>query len=692
MGTIEAIYEVTTDEFVPPRPLWLIDKQGRIRWAAGIEAASGMHCWEALACAATSRRTCKAIRLDQFRAPDGCLDHEQAAYPAGTCLILPIPRPSKELLVCGPQGSALPTGNSLFVSLFNLASAIISSNLIDGTNAVAELIRITTGADNCELFLADMSQRGLLLTACVGSDRKALLSRSRFEPGEGLPGLAFAKGRPVTTLRLDPKDRFPCGEHSPIVAFLSVPITAPDGHVIGCINLAWRHRDVPVQRLANTLWEAVPTLGSAICASYWTYRQRVISSAERVADRATLSLQAVLEAVGADAACLVEWSERDYKAKRTHLVGSAPPTCHWLASPEAAPCLSRTNKSGFRTVALDKTHDNGPEPCKQMCFSGVSACCIPIVGLSGRIGRLLVGFRTFKYDHSGRLLVPLQIMAEEVSRNLPEPTATVYPPFVDVGHPQLNIRCFGEFEVSIGENKLDPQSFPRRDALTLLKILVLRAGKQLHRERLIDWLWPEADDRSGLNRLHGVIHTLRRVIEPHASKRRWIYLVNEGETYSFLPGDTASVDVISFQENIALADRDLHQESFAPHATHYLEQAVELYRGDLYENDQYSEWCDVERVTLQREFLDALANLARIYLTHGEGERAVKALRKALTYDDSREDLHNELVRCLMRQRRYKEAKDQVRECLRCLCEDVGVEPSSETLRLYHSLFQLRQE
>ena len=99
-----------------------------------------------------------------------------------------------------------------------------------------------------------------------------------------------------------------------------------------------------------------------------------------------------------------------------------------------------------------------------------------------------------------------------------------------------------------------------------------------------------------------------------------------------------------------------------------------------------SDWCDIERTALQREFIDAMGTLARAYLTLGEGKRAMYALRRALAYDYSREDLHTELVRCLIRFRRHKEANEQIYDCVRYLREELEVEPSPETQRLFHSL------
>lgn len=572
--------------------------------------------------------------------------------------------------------------------LSSLTSEILAADLMNGAGTMLELVRIAARADDCELFLADLHGREILLGACIGPHRDLLTKRSRFESGDGIPGRAFAQGHPVTAQRLAPGDRFARDEsQSPELSFASIPLAAPNKRIIGCLDLAWRDSDVPVEDVAEVLWKALSPLGNAICAAYWTYRQNIVEEVARsTSPPSDASLKALRDATEADAACLVMWSERDHKILRTDTFGSSPPRCPWLASPEASPCSSRSSESCFRLLALGAPDERTPEPCKQVSFDGTAVCCVPVVGHPDRTGRLLVGFRKRAPEDARRLLVPLQVMAEHIGTHLHEPDAATRTIAAACTLPPLDIRCFGHFEVSIGGDRLGASAFPRRDALTLLKLLVLRAGKQVHRERLIDWLWPSANEQSGLNRLHGVVHALRAVIEPYAAERRWTYLLSEGETYTFLPGESTSVDLISFQENLALARRDLKDATFAPHVTHYLEQAVELYRGDLYEDDQYCDWCDVERIALQRDFVEALASLARISLTLGEAKRAIDAFRRALTYDPSREDLHDELIRCLIRQRRHNEARDQVRECVRYLREEVGVEPGSETQRLYDTL------
>jgi DNA-binding SARP family transcriptional activator len=75
-----------------------------------------------------------------------------------------------------------------------------------------------------------------------------------------------------------------------------------------------------------------------------------------------------------------------------------------------------------------------------------------------------------------------------------------------------------------------------------------------------------------------------------------------------------------------------------------------------------------------------------MYIGIGEAKRAIDALRRALSYDPAREDLHQELVASLVKLGRHKEAKEQISECVRLLREELGVEPTAETQRLYRGI------
>jgi DNA-binding SARP family transcriptional activator len=676
------------------RPLLLINNDRQIDWGitGNGESTQGRYCWDVLGCAARSDQQCKAVKcpkpspVARRRSKSGPV----AAYPADVCLISSIQLPFRGQLVWGPQGGNSARTNIDLHVVASLAGAILAKDVTNGGEAVLDLIRIATGADGCKLFLTDLYGKKLLLAACVGSYRSTHIQQQRFVSGAAFADLAFTQGRPVTSRA--PSARFLRGEMAEmgVGSVVSVPIPAPDGRVLGCLDLAWHDSAVPVETFADALWSAAAPLGNAICAAYWTLGQQIVrAGSDGSAQPLVKMFQMLHESVGADAGSLVMWDERSHKVQSIDAFGASPPICPWLMSPEAAPCSSRENESCFRLIALTKPDDRWPDACRQMRFDGTTVCCIPVMGQATRSGRAIIGFRHNSPKSPERLLVPLQVMAEQMGLHRQEPNAPEILVARASAIPRLQIRCFGHFEVAIDGQKVPSSAFQRRDALTLLKILVLRAGKQLHRAKLNEWLWPDVAERVGINRLHGVVHALRAVIEPYAAERRWRHVLNEGDTYTFCPDDSTSVDIIDFQKYLALARNDLRDGYFAPHLTHYLEQAVELYRADLYEEDQYSEWCDVERIALQREFVDALASLARSYLTLGDAKKAIHALRRALAHDPSREDLHQELIRCLVRLKRYQEAKEQVCDCVRHLREDLGVAPSSETQALYHSLVNM---
>lgn len=692
-------YNVTRDpaqtEPLSSRPLLLINKDLQIDWGVtgNGESTQGRYCWDVLGCASRSDQQCKAIK---------CLKPSPAArrrtksgfvgtYPTDACLISSIQLPFPGQLVWGPQrGNSAPTNIDLHVAA-SLAGAILAKDVTNGGEAVLDLIRIATGANCCKLFLTDLYGKRLLLAACVGSERSTLAQQRRFLSAAAFADLAFALGRPVTSRA--PSARLLLGEMTEmgLGSAISVPIPAPDGHILGCLDLAWHGSAVPVETIAEALWSAAAPLGNAICAAYWTLGQQIArASSGGAAQPLGNMFQMLHESVGADAGSLVMWDEHSRKLQSVDAFGESPPICPWLVSPEAAPCTSRDNESCFRLIALTKPDTHWPDACRRIRFDGTTVCCIPVMSKASRSGRAIIGFRHNSPKSPERLLVPLQVMLEQMGLHRQEHTAPAIAVARAPAIPRLQIRCFGHFELEIDGQQLSSSVFQRRDALTLLKILVLRAGKQVHRAKINEWLWPDVAERVGINRLHGVVHALRAVIEPYAAERRWKYVLNEGDTYSFCPDDSTSVDLIDFQKYLALARNGLRDGYFTPNVAHYLEQAVELYRADLYEDDQYSEWCDVERTVLQREFVDALASLARSYLTLGDVKQAINTLRRALIHDPSREDMHLELIRCLVRVKRYQEAKEQVGDCVRHLREDLGVAPSSETQALYHSLVNIK--
>lgn len=250
----------------------------------------------------------------------------------------------------------------------------------------------------------------------------------------------------------------------------------------------------------------------------------------------------------------------------------------------------------------------------------------------------------------------------------------------------LSIRCLGSFEISRNGITLPLSAFARRRALLLLKILLLRAPQPVHRDVLIDCLWPESDAITGRNRLHGVVHALRAVIEPSSASQPITYVQNQQDFYFFNTEAPHFVDLFRFQQLLQTAKTAHRQTLAAERVIAYLESAVSLYHGDLFSDEPYNEWLDAPRTLLRQQYIEAVKELTRRYTMLGRHEDTIYALRAAITLYPHFEDLHQELAHTLIALDRRVEAAEQLKACLRIVQRDCGTEPLPETLKLLRAL------
>jgi len=184
-----------------------------------------------------------------------------------------------------------------------------------------------------------------------------------------------------------------------------------------------------------------------------------------------------------------------------------------------------------------------------------------------------------------------------------------------------------------------------------------------------------------VNRLHGVVHSLRSGIEPFHADKRWLFVRNQGDLYYFDTESPHWVDIYAFRR-LSAAARDRERQGELGEAIARLEEAAALYRGDLFEDEPYADWCARERDELRGSYLDVVRNLGRLCNQTGNAELAVGHLRRGLIVDPLREDLHQMLIETLIGLGRRKDALEQCRDCVRLLREEIGAEPLPATRRL----------
>jgi predicted ATPase/DNA-binding SARP family transcriptional activator len=154
----------------------------------------------------------------------------------------------------------------------------------------------------------------------------------------------------------------------------------------------------------------------------------------------------------------------------------------------------------------------------------------------------------------------------------------------------VDITLLGGFSVVVDGRPIDAAAWTRRDATALVKVLALRPGRRLPRERLVDLLWPDLLLDRAAPRLHKAAHRARTSL----GTGRGVVLVDG--VVSLLPDAEVTVDVERFERVVAAGSAD---------------DAIALYAGDLLPDDLYETWSHADRERLRAVHLDLLRGAGR---------------------------------------------------------------------------------
>jgi DNA-binding SARP family transcriptional activator len=221
------------------------------------------------------------------------------------------------------------------------------------------------------------------------------------------------------------------------------------------------------------------------------------------------------------------------------------------------------------------------------------------------------------------------------------PAPVVKPAAAGIGS-SLGLRCFGALEVDLDGVSLDLSTIKPR-VRSLLRVLALHAGRPIHKDRLVDWLWPnEGDPRVGTRNLQVAVSSLRQLLEPGVARGAAAVVVREGDTYRLqvAPG---AVDLLEFDDLVALG-RHARAAGDTDRAVGSLSQALDLYRGDLLADEGAADWVAGERDRLRLAAADAAQLLAELHIEADRPSEAAAAADRGLRIDQYRDGLWRLLI------------------------------------------------
>ena len=240
----------------------------------------------------------------------------------------------------------------------------------------------------------------------------------------------------------------------------------------------------------------------------------------------------------------------------------------------------------------------------------------------------------------------------------------------------LRIGLLGGFSVSVGHRKVDEGAWRLRKAASLVKLLALAPAHRLHRERVMDLLWPELGLRAASNNLRQALHVARKTLHPDPAMAS-SYLSVRGEQLLMCPHGQLWVDVDAFEEAADTARRSKDPAAYRV--------AIELYSGELLPEDRYEEWAENRRGEIWQRFLSLVVELAGLYEELGSEEElavAVQAFQRVLVEEPTNEEAHVALMRLYALSDRQGEALRQYVRLSEALSGGLGEEPSASARAL----------
>jgi DNA-binding SARP family transcriptional activator len=251
----------------------------------------------------------------------------------------------------------------------------------------------------------------------------------------------------------------------------------------------------------------------------------------------------------------------------------------------------------------------------------------------------------------------------------------------------LRVCCMGSFTLYLNQEKVD--RWHSQKARSMMKYLLTKRKKAITRDELIEALWPNCDAEVGRNNLKAAVYSLRQTLSTCTKKGNvyQVILFQEGQ-YSINPDVEILIDIDEF-ELYWQTGRRLEKEGKKQQAIQQYVLAEQIYKGDYFEDDPYSEWTMLQREALKDNYLAILSKLASHSFESGDYENCAHYSQLLLYKDICHEEAYRWLIKCNIALEQYNRAHRWFKVCSDVLRKELDITPDQKTVELYYHLVQI---
>ena len=240
----------------------------------------------------------------------------------------------------------------------------------------------------------------------------------------------------------------------------------------------------------------------------------------------------------------------------------------------------------------------------------------------------------------------------------------------------IRIETLGNFVVWRNQHKITTKEWGRDKTIQLLQYLVsYRQRNALHKEKIMDNLWEDWNDRDFKVALHGI----NKVLEPERpSRTEPIFVIRQGVSYQ-IDLDKVWIDVEALEKYIIIGNNSFGTENEV--AKQAYQKAIEVYKGSYLPNRIYEDWTSEEREKSQLLILGAYITLAEILVTTNPLE-SIRLAQNAINIDATWEDAYRIQMQAYIAKGNRPQAIKTYMKCEVILEEEYGISPLPETKKL----------
>ncbi|MCP4160560.1 MAG: hypothetical protein GY760_10840 [Deltaproteobacteria bacterium] len=255
----------------------------------------------------------------------------------------------------------------------------------------------------------------------------------------------------------------------------------------------------------------------------------------------------------------------------------------------------------------------------------------------------------------------------------------------------LKINLLGKFRVFISDVEVPDSNWKSLKALMIFKYLASNYNKGfIHRDVLIEILWPDENYLKTTKRFNVAISALRKILEPDLKRGcPSSYIIKQALSFKLDIGKNGSIDIFDFLSKFESGKK--YEKKNLDRSIQYYIDAESYYTEVFLSEDMYTGWCIEKRDLLQNKYLLILSKLMACFNIRKEYSKCIYFGQKYISIDESNEKFYREMMLYYSKSDNFSEISKMYEKCRLNILKSIDSELSTTTKDLYKKLMKRKK-